>query len=348
MRPIATTWLLIILLLAGCTAPPTAPGPAAPLPEPTSPGRPKPEPASPEPQAPEGPKEPVLPGTWVWAVDPTGQREPELLLQHEKPLAFRATSPDGRWWLLIESLGEYKGDYRAIPYIYDQSTGEWKQGPQIDQRGAARWSGHGFFINRMLHMDLNFQLDGFDAIRETLGLKAEERELIDFSTADDGLHYAALAGHPWNDQTALDLVIGTLDGAEPVIVPEAIPGAAFQIGVLAYARLSPDGQWLFLMGRESGYLLPVAEAADREAWIPLPHEWREANWSPDSQSVEVGGIVYDLTGKAVGEGGPDAVAEGVAPEGSWLVATLPDGRLLMTRVVYTASVHFFHPLWPLG
>jgi|GEM_PF-6896041 len=305
---------------------------------------------------------PVEPGTRLWVIDPTGVEGEKLVFQHPEPLHLYATSPDGRWWLLVKSLAEYKGDYRAIPYLYDQSTGELREGSQRDIRGTVRWSGQGFFINRLVHMDLAFEEERYPEVREALALKPGERELIDFTTGADGNRFVALVGHPWDDRQPLDLVIGTLDGSSMAIVHQVMKGVATQSGVIAHASISPDGQWLTLAAGEESYLIPTADGADREAWIAL-QPGQAAEWSPHSRSFVLGGKVYDLTGRPVGslpQGGiwhPDgerlidpgriyapsllvgldgSSIELNLPDYAWPTGFLPDGRVLAIQVDYPA------------
>lgn len=298
-------------------------------------------------------------GTRIWAVDPTGKAANELLVDLKQPLFWAGMSPDGRYLLLTEQLGEYKGDYTAIPYLLDRADGSLKQGPKSSVRFAV-WSGTGFQIDRLLHLDLNLRVESRDALAAALGLKPDTREIIDISFAPDGKRFAALVGKRWSGPPEpVDLVMGNLDGSGLTVVPKVITGVATQIGDLAYLALSPDGQWLAISGQEGTALARTAAPAP-DGWVWLQKEntlGTGMEWAPDSRHIRVGqGGVYNLTGNPVfqvesnwglvwrdGRGGvaythlwragqfglSGVGAEVKLPDFSIPRAFLPDGRLLV-------------------
>lgn len=301
------------------------------------------------------------PGTRIWAVDPAGKAPAELLADLPKPLFWSGMSPDGRYLLLAEQLGQYKGDYTAIPYLLDRQDGSLKQGPKTSVR-FAYWSGNGFHIDKLLHLDLGLQVERRDALAKALGLKEREREIIDISFAADGKRFAALVGQGWNAQPApLDLVQGNLDGTNLSVVPGVLHGTDTQIGTVAHLGLSPDGQWLALAGRDGAALARAADPAP-EQWIRFPANY-EIVWAPDSRHVRFGvGGVFDLSGKPVlpveqarglvwqdGQGGvifyhgvevdlfrlDGARSRLEVPDFAIPRAFLPDGRLLVWHTVWS-------------
>jgi dipeptidyl aminopeptidase/acylaminoacyl peptidase len=310
--------------------------------------------------------EPVLaraqkPGIQIWAVDVAGKQEPELLLERQpKPLMLQGFSPDGRYLLLTEQLGQYKGDYTAIPYLLDRSTGNVQQGAQTNVR-MAQWSGHGFFIDRLAHLDLQLKETRLDSLAAALGLKEQEREIIDIAFTPDGERFAALVGRNWAEEP-LDLVLGNVGGSDLTIQPRAITGMATQIGTLAWIALSPDRQMVGLSGTEGTVLVPVAKPAPENRVLLSAAQGRGLTWSPDSAHVWVDNAgLFDRSGKVLvkADGGypvlwlPDGT--GVVPRGfdqlvrtgldgtsvplkapDWGVPAgfLPDGRLLVWRTVY--------------
>lgn len=298
-------------------------------------------------------------GTRVWAIDPAGKREPELLLDHSTALHMADMSPDGRYALLIEQLGQYKGDYTAIPHLWDRSAGTTIAGAKTTIRHGI-WSGRGFYLDWLTHYDLELKEARLSQLELALGLKKDERGLIAASFTADGRRFAALVGHPWMGEP-IDLVQGNSDGTGLTTQAKVVAGHATQMGTYARLYLSPDGQWLVLEGRDGTVLLPAANPAT-DRLIKL--QGGRTVWAPDSRHLWVqGGGVYDLKGQLVVDTGQDVyhlvwqldgrgglfqgpggvyrsfdlrgtVVDVKLPERGLVQGFLPDGRLLVWSTVY--------------
>jgi hypothetical protein len=308
--------------------------------------------------------EPVLaraekPGLHIWAVDLTGARAPERLLDLPEPLVLTGMSPDGQHLLLVEQLGEYKGDYTAIPFLLDRTTGALREGAKTSIR-TGLWSGTGFCIDSLTCMDFQFKEARYDKLAQALQLKEQVREIVAISYSADGKCFAALVGRSWAEEP-LDLVQGNVDGTGITTVPGLIAGIATQSGTLARIALSPDGKWLALTGKDGAAIAPVADPTPR-IWTQVQASGTEPGWAPDSQHVQFAGVgVFDLAGKLVfnpgqfygivwqpdGKGGVIYGYEGMrlfrivggpaaevkAPDWSVPAGFLPDGRLLVWLTV---------------
>lgn len=257
-----------------------------------------PVPAQPQP-APQGPP---LASLVAW--DLTGKRQPEVLFTQAKPAEQfpQGASPDGRYVFLVTYQGEYKGDYRAIPAVYDRKTNTVKGDKQLLVHGnAGVWSGHGFYVDWLTHADPAMQLDTYPALRKALELKEQEREIIAASFSADGRRFAALVGKRWADVSlSLDLVTANADGTGLITQAGAVKGWGMQIGNYALLSLSPDGSHIALMAEKPGLaIITVADPAPAR-WITLPAQPVSTApvWAPDGKHVWVPRTgVVDLAGK---------------------------------------------------
>lgn len=347
MRPfvvVALMSLVAVLPACGGKQPPTAP--AAPQGAQTTP-----EPA---------PGDAQQPGLRVWAVDPTGRRPPELLLEQPRDLMLAGISPDGRYLLLVQALGQEKGDDTAVPYLFDRTTGTLNQGGQTAIRTAA-WSGNGFYIDWLTHLDLQLKETHLDPLAGALHLQEGEREVISISFAVDSNRFVALVGPRWKPGEPVDLVQGNRDGTGLTVLPKAVYGTDTQMGTVAAIALSPDGQYAALTDRAGAALVRLSDPAP-EQWVRVASSSFPIEWAPDSAHVWFGtGQILDLTGKPVldtgakynlvwqpdGKGGVVSGYDGLhsfrlddstddlqAPAASQARGFLPDGRLVVWRTVH--------------
>lgn len=329
------TLLLLPLLLVGCTVRTLEPVPqraeapppvvAQPAPEP-----PKPEPPKPEPPKPEQPK--TQGSLTVSAVDVTGQAAPELLYEQQEPFLLVAASSDGRHWLLQKVLDPW---YGGVLYLLDRNTGELKEGPDVGGwPREAVWSGRGFYIDWLVHLDLSLQVDTYPALRQAMGLREQDDRLIKASFSADGERVVVAIIDRTVDpfgQASVDLVFANASGIQlqripRVAQPMAISGKS---GGFVLLRMAPDGSRAVLLSRSPGLALIDTANPRRENWKPLlqpflpPQPGDEGGppadilWAPDSRHVWVPAPNAILT-----TGG-----EGAGAAGGWLGHFwTPDGK----------------------
>lgn len=335
MRKLLALFTLGPLLLMGCSVP-------APLLEP-----------APAPQSVEtSPREPKL---RIWAIDPEGaQTAPELLFGWDRPgTNLVATSADGRYLLLATHLGQGKGDYAAIPHLLDRESGHLTTGAEIQLRNPV-WSGEGFWLDHLRHLNLDGTLTTYPALIEALGESAE-REIR--SSAIGGTKVVALIGKP-RTPDLFDLAWGALDGSAVQHLSGLIQPHETQMGNIAAVALSPDGRYIAVTGWQPYGLIIDTTNPERERWVEfeVPPDRLILNlaWAPDSAHVLIDGYgVIDLDGELLRlvegfatwspkggllrrlgdtttwqiiwlEGGEQSFA---APDG-WPVGFLPDGRVI--------------------
>lgn len=235
----------------------------------------------------------------VRAIDPvSGQAE--VILNHPDPLVLLGASPDGRY-LLLEKEDRTNDAAVGVPCLYDRSTGELHVGQQLQiTPRAVAWSGSGFWLDWLVHLDLDLKVNTYPRLRERLSL-GENRRLVSASFSRDGQRVAALVV---NEQLAdggslnADLVIGMADGGELRVIEQVVQPWFGKSGYVADLALSPEGDWLILRGASPGTALISTTEPARERWKPLlgdfvgpgPHYLQpdmgpSIRWSPDGSHV---------------------------------------------------------------
>lgn len=336
--------LLLVLLLAGCARSPQAPS-QAPARAPAGPEhapvavQPAPQPAAPPDPAPPPVRPAQEPVLTVWAVDLTEKVEPEVLYQRQGPFELLAVSPDGRHWLL-EKVTDYFGG--GILYLLDRQSGELRESPlgEVWPR-EARWSGRGFWVDWLVHLDLNGQVDRYPALREAAGLNDRELTLLRASFSADGRRVALAMMDRRVDplkQASVDLVIANADGSGLVRVPRvAQPMAIFgKTGGFVLLDMAPNGEHLVLLSRSPGLALISTATPQREHWHPLLQPFVPVQ--TDDEGGPPGRTSWAPDGKHVWVPVPGQI---LAPDGQLVAATTgwlgglwtPDGRGVVTLAV---------------
>lgn len=228
------------------------------------------------------PHDRVQPNVQVWAVDPTGRKEPEVLFSRPDSLVLMGTSPDGRYWLFERVMGEAPGSPRGFSYLYDHETDQLLEGPRVEILPAAvAWSGRGFWVNWLVHLNLDLTVDDYPLLRDTLGLARQN--LLAASFTPDGRRVAILAiSEETKTGPRADLILANSDGTGEQRVSGAVQPWWGKAGYYSYLKLSPDGDRAILLCKVPGDALINTSRPARESWKPLFGPFVEDD-SPDKQ-----------------------------------------------------------------
>lgn len=384
---------LVLLVLMGCSggssdpvkdlgsevvaprSPAESPGPEAPKVAPSEIPVDAPEPERPvaaEPQwVPTSPKEP---GLYLFAVDLGSGEAESLLVRQDVPELLGAASADGRYLLLLTEA-ELDPPYGAMGQwvILDRETDRVIPGPAGATGRAVGWSGRGFWVDQLTHLDLQGQVESYEGLRRQLML--ERSQIVGSAWQADGSH-VVLVILPEGAQLA-DLVWASAAGSTVERVSSVVQPWYGKTGFWTDLALSPDGALLYLRGVAPGRALIRTDRLTFDQWQSLGDGWTTpklnnegggmppTSWSPDgSLLLEWGQRLYDRTGallwSADSWGGhnlwaPDGTGfiwtAGVGEAGQWfsldgqskslgfaisgqVLGWLPDGRLLVAQVVY--------------
>lgn len=313
----------LIFVMIGCAGKPIVPS------QPQAPGLTVPEPPqgvenppSPDPSgiSPNLPPETPAVGVQVWAVNiNNGQTAAELLYSSDEPLLLVGLSPDGRYWLFEKIPDQVRGAPRGFSYLLDRNTGVLTEGPQVDIHPAkVIWSGRGFWVNALLHLSLDLQVEEYAALRESIGLTKERRLLAASFTANGTKVALVVHDQQLNPSEATaDLIWADAQGhilarADRSVQPMGFFGKS---GPLVDLAVSPDGDLLVLVSASPGLALIETAALEREQWRPLSRPFKPPVplkdsfawptgliWAPD------GGHIFVPSGGIFERSGREAVA----------------------------------------
>lgn len=315
--------------------------------------KPAPAPAAAPKEAPVVEKDGTPSGTVsVWAVDPRGQKAPEVIFTRTDPMVLATISPDSRWLLFDRPLILTRGFRQARPFILDRQSGAVKEGQPREMRPeSAAWSGSGFWIDGLVHLDLNLKERSATPLSKQMDVGVEGRRLVSASVTGDGRRFAALVGKTENYRArdalmALDLYIGSPDGAGVQMVPSAAQPWSLETCCSAALVLAPDGSRGVLMAESPKAALFDTAHPQVDRWVPLGDtriggsvrmEQRLAppagrpRWTEDSKYVWVPpGAVYTRDGSLAFALPISARAAAWNPAGTLLAAA--DGKTCCTLV----------------
>jgi hypothetical protein len=230
------------------------------------------------------------------AVDPSGALSPEILVTPEPSQMPAAVSPDGRYVLMYAPVDEQQ----MTPYLLDRISGQLHQGEPLHIHHML-WSGRGFWIDWLVHMDLQGQIDTYPQLRQALGLN-DGNQLVAASFSADGSRVAALVGPTHMDphELSLDLILAKADGTSLVRVAKAIQPWYTQQGASAAVSLSPDGTQVAISAESPRAALVKTADPNRARWQapgtmkiggPVPTAQHTSPpgvsslWSPDGRYV---------------------------------------------------------------
>lgn len=257
-------------------------------------------------------------GVTVWAVDTAGKKPPELLYDNQWPLFLLGVSPDARYWLL-DKVSEFAMGDPEVAYLLDRETGALTQGPELYMHPAkVAWSGHGFWVENLVHLGLDLQVEQYQNLRQAVGLGLD-RWLIGASFSADGVRVALVVDdHRYSPEDArADLILAEADGTilgrvDHSIQPWCYDGKA---GPFVYPALSPRGDRLALSAQSPGDVLIDTANLDPARWRslsgaltpPVPFGKMFCGpgsshpvWSPDGTRVWVPGTgVIEQNGKPI-------------------------------------------------
>lgn len=243
-----------LLALVLCTSAACVNAPAAHQREQARPGQP-------------GPAESTERSTTLIAIDTAGLAKTEDLFSWHDELTATGMSPDGRYVLFFGS----PTDEAVEPYLLDRNGNQLHPGKRLQMKpGLVSWSGHGFWIDTLVHLDLTLQVNTCPQLRQALGLNADT-QLVAASVSADGSRVAALVGPArigLTDRTfSLDLILARADGTGVVRVAKAVQPWFTQNGPRGLIALSPDGSQLAIAAESPGPR-PLWAPDGQHAWMP--------------------------------------------------------------------------------
>lgn len=330
MRRSVSLGILLMVLLAsvGCSANPSVPS------QPNQPQLGQPTGPITQPPASTGVSQPVTPRptTTLQAVDPSGNKTPEKMFTSPQSLTSAAMSPDARYVMMYAPNGD-----QVTPFVLDRNSGQLQQGkPMQIQPGNVTWSGRGFWVDGLTHLNLDLHVETNPKLRKALGLD-DGMQLVAASFSADGNRVAALVGPARIDQTqpalSLDLILAKADGSSMVRVAKAVqPWWTPTRGPVALLSLSPDGSQLAITAESPRAALVNTSNPERAKWKapsnmtvggPGPTDQHTSPpgakplWSPDGQHVWM---------PAVGIVATDLTVTVAASSSDWGLAWQPDGK----------------------
>lgn len=206
-------------------------------------------------------------------------------------------SPDGRYLLLWQQMGPYKGDNRAIPHLLDRQTGDLMTGEQVTMR-TGLWSGHGFWIDYLVHLGMDLTVTTYPDLARALG-ETPDRGIHSTPVAPAANRVAALVGRP-RSHDSFDLAWAQLDGTEVVRLPHVAKRRETELGNIATVALSPDGRYVAIASDEPyARIIDTSNPGEEQGvTVEAPanaQSWNVLVWAPDSRHLLVGGLgVVDL------------------------------------------------------
>jgi hypothetical protein len=204
-----------------------------------------------------------------------------------------AASPDGRYLLVLTEVQQdppFGASGRWT--ILDRSTGKVTEGPQGVYQRVFGWSGRGFWLDPLTHMDLQGQIDHHEALAQL----AKDAQIVGVAWQADGSH-VALVIKP-EDLERADLLWATADGRVLDRADGVVQPFWSKQGAWTELALSPDSQRLYLRAAYPGTALIETEALAFEKWRSLNGEWHQGDaqgggapatlWSPDGRFLYEG------------------------------------------------------------
>lgn len=283
------------------------------------------------PESPLGPK--PAPTFTVWAVDPTEERPPEVLMSKPEALEMLGASPDGPFWLLMNVQTVESGAMSGELSLYNLETGEMREGPWTDSTlWPARWSGSGFWVRPLVHVDLQLRIQP-DPLLATSSVITDVRQIIDGGFSRDGRRAAFLVMREGRmDTRSVDLVILETGGTEPQILPNVVQPWFGKAGAHACLSMSPNGNRLVILSQSPGAAL--VETALPDQWLPLLGDFTAPRPVFDQTAAPGGcaqwtddGTLFWLPGRRVMSASGE-VRDQLPGESTWAVWSI-DGSVLV-------------------
>lgn len=329
MRRLMGLLVLGVLILAGCARSPAPPPPTTITGMPEAPAKVSaggasettsaPETAAAESPAtgnanpvdvPRVPQPPSSPGLYLYAVDLERGTAEQLVAQPGSKRFPVAASTDGRYLLtLADAVGDPPYGVNGHWEIFDvQANKVVATGPGGFTNYYTAWSGRGFWIDALVHLDLSGNVETYPTLRKAVGLAANQA-IVGAAWQSDGNHVVLLVQRQ-DDAKMADLVWATADGKSVIRSDRPVQPWQSKTGRWAELCLSPDGSRLYLRAASPGTAFIHTDALTFDHWQSLSGAWRDSvtsaegggapatAWSPDGRFLLEGATrVRDADGK---------------------------------------------------